>query len=355
MSDNNNAEVDTFTGKTYYMSESLFENLKGMGFTEVAIHKSIIAGCINEDTCTQWISMHLDHPELNTPLESDVRVLIKVKVVLTAEEKEKKIQELKDKIAATKNAESAAAIGAETAAEKSRIAQAKAMLEAKELRDEEQRKAIRYQKAKEKEADQKAKDRVQLQIAVDKLVRKGMSTEDAEKKAQIDIDEAKQKRREEAEAAMKAEAASQPPPKASAATSSSGAWDVARVLGTSPAAAAPSFEEPTELPSPTQEGFASLLSNMKESQKDSTVLANTINTLRTIIANVIGSPLDSKKRNIKMTSNVYLSKVAPTKYALSYLRLSGFDVGTLDDNTSILVMNTVILRRLHLALSAIDN
>lgn len=348
------AEEGEFSGTTHYIAESLFENLKAMGFTDVAIYKSIIAGCINEDSCTQWISMHLDHPELNTPLEPDVRVLIKHKVVLTAEEKERKVEELKAKIAATKAAESESAVEAEAAAVKSRMATAKAMLEAKELRDEEQRKAIRYQRAKEKEEDLKAKERVHLQLSIDKLMRKGMSAEDAENTAKLEAEEAKKRRREEAEshaADIPVPMRSVQAPSASSA-SGGGSWDVSRVLGTTPAAS--NFVEPTDLPDPNIEGFALLVSQMKEFQKDPAMLLNTLNMLRTIVANIVQTPLDAKKRNIKTTSNAYQTRIAVTKCALSFLRLAGFEVGVLDDNSQVLIMNTVILRRLHLALAAID-
>ena len=385
--------------KTVYILEAAFESLRSAGFSENAIKKAYASGCVDVKTATQWITMQLDHPELNTPLDPSMgRIVIKKKVILTPEQRIAKIAELKAKIASKKEASRREEKERERAAEKDRIAGGKLAMQLKEELQAKARAQAYAEQKREREEELVAKERIQLQLAIDKYIRRGMAPEEAEATAKAEFAEAR-RLREEATAAQMAErraaraeaargilSASSPQESAAAAGSSTGGgWDLTAALGAEQvaysaaggnvsssaggAAAVRSDDieaaEPTDaLPPPTVEGFSTLIEKMRGANP--TGIAATLTMLKTIVGNIMQSPLDQKKRYLKASNTHYRAKVASTPYALSFLKLLGFQVGWIEvaeeasnkhlprRQEQTVVMNTVILRRIGAALAALD-
>jgi hypothetical protein len=351
------APEEPFFGETFTISQALMQTLLGMGFSENAIKKSIAAGCVNEDTCVQWISMHAGHPELDTPLAADVRVIVKQKVILTEEQRAAKAAELKEKIRLTKEKEEKAAKEAQLKAELARIQTGKLMLEAKEQREAQQRANVFADMKKEKEADARAREKALLHVAIDKLVRQGMSLEQATAKATQEQEEKKQRLKEETAAKL---AELQKQKQGPAAQLSEGArkseWNLAAVVGGGqqlpPAAfhdelCRSSVEEPTAVALAAQ---VALIRGCPDAGKS----AECISTLSVIVRNIIQSPLDLQKRSLKATNTVFLKKIAVVPGAVTFLRICGFSVAADASGQQLLIMNSLVMRVLYRALAALD-
>ena len=350
---------EPFHGETFTIPQLLMQTLLGMGFSENAIKKSIAAGCINEDTCVQWISMHAGHPELDTPLGPDVRVIVKQKVVLTEEERLAKVAEMKEKIRLTKEREEKEAKENQLKAEKTRIQMGKSVHEAKEQREAQQRANAFAEMKKEKEADARAREKALLHLAIDKLVRQGMPLDQATAKATQDQEEKKQRLKEESQAKLSELQNPQKHREATSQSSSTGKseWNLAAVLGdaTQPSSAATSSElTRADAPAATAESFTALVGEMRRSC-DAVKAADCISTLRLIVTNIVQSPLDLQKRSLKTTTNVFSKKIAPVSGAVTFLRACGFDVAVDSNGQQMLLMNSLVMRVLYRALSALDS
>lgn len=375
--------------KTTYILEQQFENLKNLGFSENAIKKAYASGCVNEKTATQWITMQLDHPELNTPLDPAMgRIVIKKKVVLTPEQRVAKIAELKAKIAKKKEEQKHQTMMNERDAEKARIAGGKIAMEMREELQARARAQAYAEQRRQKDEEAIAKERVQLQLAIDKLVRKGKSAEEAEAIAKADLAEARRKQEEKVAALQaerrqqRAEAAEamlggQRPAdnnnndNASSGTAKGGTWNLAAFLGEEQVAYSSAsqagvamkpkgdieeVEPKDELPKPNEAGFKSLVEKMKTSNPSG--CQETFSMLKTVVTNIIQTPMDQKKRYLRASNSHFKSKISSTPYALSFLKVLGFQVGWVEmeggKKEQTVVMTTVILRRLYAALTALE-
>lgn len=353
-----------FDGETFTVAGDVFRNLCSMGFSENAIKKSIACGCINEDTCTQWLTMHVGHPDLDAP-DPTTRLIVKEKRILTEAEREAKIQELKDKIRLAKDKETTESAEKARIAEKKRIEMGKHMLEAKEQREAQQRANAYEERRKEKEADAKAKEKVLLDLAIAKLIRQGKSPEDAARIAKEEMEEKKKRQRDEAAEKMK-----QLQEEHKASTSSAGAqkeWNLAAVLGGPSVAVAGSSPQPSVSLSvsevfegtadplildPVEASFVQLVEAIRREATSPEAAGATLSTLRTILFNVLQSPLDIKKRTLKVSSSVFTTKVATSRSALRLLKLCNFTLTVDGEGQQFVVLHSVILRILHRAMKA---
>eukprot|EP00744_Colponema_vietnamica_P017661 GILI01024847.1.p1 GENE.GILI01024847.1~~GILI01024847.1.p1 ORF type:complete len:468 (+),score=109.96 GILI01024847.1:70-1404(+) len=373
--------------KTTYILEQQLENLRNLGFSENAIKKAYASGCINEKSATQWITMQLDHPELNTPLDPAFgRVVIKKKVILTPEQRVAKIAELKSKIAKKKEEQKQQTILNERAAEKSRIEGGKIAMEVREELQARARAQAYAEQRRQKDEEVIAKEKIQLQLAIDKLVRKGKSVEEAEEIAKSEFAEARRKM-EEKTAALQAERRQQRAEAAeamltgaktnndndSASPKTGGStWNLSAFLGeeqvahsqasqaavatAKPKGSIDESELECALPRPDVAGFASIVEKMKQSNP--TGSGETIAMLTTIVMNILQSPMDQKKRYLRASNSQFKTKIIGTTYALTFLRLLGFQVGWVEieggKKEQTVVMTTVIIRRLCAALTALE-
>jgi hypothetical protein len=351
-----NEEDAPFAGETFTMSSTLLETLLLMGFSENAIKKSIAAGCINEDTCTQWIGMHQGHPELDTPLADNVRVVVRVAKVLTAEEKIAKAAELKEFIRAKKAQEAVLIAQQEREAEKKRVEMGKHVLEAKAQREAAQRAQLAEERKKEKESDARAREKIQLELAIDKYTRQGKTPEQAKGIALEELEERKKRAREDAAERLKALQSTGAP--SDGISSAPSDWNLDRVLGTTPQSAtsvdtlSSVFNEPT-IPSPTVESFVTLLSGISQETSSPEAASACIATLNTIISNIVEAPFDNKKRTLKASSNVLRTRIAPFPSAVRLLRALNFEL-TPDAGGELFVsLSSVVPRHLHRALEVL--
>lgn len=319
--------------EAYTITEQLFQQLEKKGFTENAIKKSIVAGCIDESTCTQWINMHEGHPERDTPLEEGVIVEIKPKKILTEEERQKKIEELREKAKAKRMAREAEEKAEELRREKERIEfrrtalevekKRKEMLKEKEIRDAE----------KQRKLDAMARHRARVQVKADTLVRAGKSEEEARKIAEELISqEEEEAARKEAE--MKER---QKPPKVAEASPISAPL----VLPPNPIDVLDNiFKEP---PMDTAQAIA-CLRNLKECHTGSG--NNPVSLLQTILSNIYGDPLNNKMRVFKTTTNTFMNRIFPFPDLLRILRFCNFDVVDDAEGNKVVMSNVVVMQQL---------
>ncbi len=337
-------EEDPSITEIHSIDGDLYRTLRGMGFSDVAVKKSIVCGCIDEGTCLQWLEMHLGVAELEDPLEPHVYVKVKEKRVLTEEERAAKVAELKAKIAAKKATDAQESQARDISAEKTRMQTARDARQVKEARDKREREQAYAERRREKDEDRAAKARIELELAVDRYVRKGMAPEEARKTALADREEKAEAARVEREkrlAEMEAQRREDEERAAKASASGGGAWSLAHlVVGNAEEDATPAaenavtdFDRSVVLPPPTADGFRSLLATA-----EAELVAGAPNdpgpalakldaakeTLRKILGNLRDQPLVPRVRTIKTTSATFLQRLVPVPRACAFLRLVGF-------------------------------
>ncbi|ORC93208.1 putative ubiquitin regulatory protein (ISS) [Trypanosoma theileri] len=336
-SNSSTAEDDN---KTYFISQALFETLQGKGFSDNAIKKSIVAGCIDEGSCTQWITMHEGHPELDTPLDDGVQVVVKVKRVLTEAEREAKVRELREKAKA--KSEEAKRLAAEE--ERRRIEMGRKALETKEKLDALRREAELAAVRKEKEADAIARRRVKLQILADKYVRGGMSREEAQRTAEAELEAAAQKRREESAAQMDKQTREAETTRGEV-RSATESWNLQSITASVGTSLGDVFDKPADPPA----ALPHLVEEMLKYQNHSMV-RQCITVLRTILTNIHNHPFDITKRTLKTSTNTFSTKLLPVLPALQLLHTCGFELVTDANGSESLMATTVVIRVIEEAL-----
>lgn len=378
----------------YSIDEDLFNELTGMGYSANAVKKSIMCGCIDSNTCQQWLQISLDHPDLNADLEPHVEVTVKKKRVLTEAERAAKVEELKQKIIETKKREEVEGKKSALDAEKARIRNGKLALEAKEQRDARARQQIYEDRRREKEADRIAKEKLHLEMQADKLVRQGMTREDAVKKAHADHEEAKaEAKRRAAEDAARLERERQEAAAINARDGASNAgngaaksagWNLSHLVGeadgSAPSGGAPSaggagsgdvvldFDRDVPVPQcPAPSDFldvlrkADELAQAKHGANDGAAVALVAReTLSRVVQAIIDQPLERKVRTLRATSKVFTHKLLPMPLSCAFLRLCGFQeasstpelaaAGASDQMT----MHVALLPKLRMAREALD-
>ncbi|EAN87191.1 putative ubiquitin regulatory protein (ISS) [Trypanosoma cruzi] len=326
--------------KKYYISQALFETLQGKGFSDNAIKKSIVAGCVDDGTCTQWITMHEGHPELDTPLEEGVEVVVKFKRVLTEVEREAKVRELREKAKA--KVEEEKRLAAEK--ERDRIEMGRRAIETKEMLDKLRRESELAAVRKQKEDDAIARRRVRVQLLADKYARQGMAMEEAFRVAELEVEETVRQRRREAThvEGRDVQNAREGAPKTSL-------WDVDGIIAQN-VSLTDVFDKPFEPPS----SLPRLVDELRN-HKDAAVACQCIAVLLTILGNILKSPFDTTKRSLKTTTSVFCTKIAPVPSAIQILRTCGFQLATDANGNESMVSTIAVIRVIERAIALLKN
>ncbi|CBZ25853.1 conserved hypothetical protein [Leishmania mexicana MHOM/GT/2001/U1103] len=341
----NSSSSEDSDSDTYTITQTLFDALAGRGFSENAIKKSIVAGCIDEATCTQWIQMHEGHPELDTALEDGVEVIIKAKRVLTEAERVAKVRELQERVRRKKEEEKLELQGKE----RERLEMGRKVLRMKSEMEEVRRKMNVEEARRENAADLEARRRIKIRIAADRLERRGHTRDEALALAEKEYEEAATKARAEAAAKLEILQGAQAP--AQTATSpSDGAWNLSAIT-------APSSAQNTlvglfagEAPMCAQ----SLVDNIRK-RAPAEQTAECVRTLRLILGNIVSDPFDTKKRTLRISTKAFRDVILPVDEAVRLLRWCGFDLSTDAANNQTLCLSTVVVRRLRQALALLDS
>lgn len=337
--------VSSSNEEVFSISESLFETLKTKGFSENAIKKSIVSGCIDESTCTQWIEMHAGHPELDNPLPDGVVVNIKIKRYLTEEERLAKVEELRQKAKEKKAQEMEKAKEEAHRKELERIKFGRDAIEAERRRKELLRETEAREKERQKKIDMEAKRRIKLQLRVDKLMRGGKS-EDAAR----ELAEAQLKEEEEAEAAAELARANAKKEAGRQATQQE-SKPLAALVFPAVSAAATIKQVYEDEPEMCLEEALTLCKRIGADLSDAAV--NARKTLTTILFNIVKDPLNNKLRVLKTTTGTFTNKILPLPDALRLLRFCHFDAAEDAEGVKILINNTVLLRPMEKVLHAL--
>ncbi|ESL06911.1 hypothetical protein TRSC58_05407 [Trypanosoma rangeli SC58] len=325
--------------KTHCISQALFETLQERGFSENAIKKSIVAGCVDAGTCTQWITMHEGHPELDTPLEEGVEVVVKGKRVLTEAEREKKVQELREKAKAKIAEEKRVA----TEKERERIAMGRKAIETQEVLEKLRRESELAEVRKQKEADRIARRRVKVQILADKYVRQGKTKEEAFRMAELEVEEAAHKRRQET---VQAEGKGVENVRGGAWGTAS--WDIEGLIAQN-ASLSDVFNTPPEP--------LSLLPRLVDEvrkHEDAAVAHQCLAVLQTILGNIRDNPFDATKRSLKITTGVFRMRIGPVLSAIQLLRTCGFQLAADENGNECMILTTVVLRVIERAIALLS-
>lgn len=337
--------------KHHSISSTLLESLLLHGFSENAIKKSIVAGCVDENTCTQWIRMHDGHPDLDTPLEDGVEVTVRVKRVLTEEERTVKVKELQDKIRHKKEEAKRDAHRQEM----KQLEMGRKALAAKEQMDAVRRQVEQEEVRRQKAADVAARRRIKLQIAADRYQRQGKSAEEAMQLAERDHEAEAEKVRESvaARAKERLEQQRQQQQRATAATAAGGgsSWNLTAVVDTAEDALESAFSGEPEY---TASAAAALVAAIRALPEDS-CKAQSLETLRVIITNILDMPLDAKKRTLRTSTKAFSQNIRSIEPAMRLLHLCNFDLVADAEGNQMVACSTVVLWQLQHALQCITS
>ncbi|CAD2214090.1 PUB domain containing protein, putative [Angomonas deanei] len=331
--------------KAFEISEALFETLLENGFSENAIKKSIAAGCIDEKTCTAWIRMHESHPELNTPLEEGVVVTVIKKKVLTEEEKQAKLAELKERIQKKKEEKKAE----EHQKELERIEFGRKGVGAREELNKIKLQVEMANAQKQKREDAEAKRRVKIQLVQDKHVRLGKTEEEAFEIACREVAEAEEAaRRENEEKRKKMETE---PVRAPVQPSSGGEWNIKGIVTTQlPLDIVKGvFEEPQ----PEAKDIPVFAQAIKD-HSNRQLSADCLQTLHKIFVNIRNNPFDTKMRTFSVHTNAFSSKILPVPEAVRLLRVANFDLMDGESSKEALALTTVVIKLINTILAHIS-
>ncbi|KAG5489894.1 hypothetical protein JKF63_00011 [Porcisia hertigi] len=330
---------------TYTISQTVFDALTARGFSENAIKKSIVAGCINEATCTQWIQMHKEHPELDTALEDGVEVIIKAKRVLTEAEREAKVRELQERVRRKKDEEKMEL----QRKERERLEMGRQMARMKNEMDDVRRKMNVEEARREKAADLEARRRIKIQIAADRLERKGHSKDEALALATKEFEEAAEQERTES-ASKLAKLQEMQLPGQTATSLSDTTWSLSAITADS------SNENKLVglLEGDVPVSAEVLIGNMRK-RIPFKQTNECVRTLRLILSNILADPFDTKKRTLRASTKVFRETIIPVDEAVQLLRWCGFDLSTDAANNQTLCLSTVIVRRLSQALALLGD
>lgn len=327
--------------ETYSISEQLLQALVAKGFSENAIKKSIVSGCIDEGTCTQWITMHEGHEELDTPLPDGVVVNVKVKRFLSEEEKKAKVEELRIKALEKKAAEKEKEKAEGYQKEIDRIQFMRDSAVAEQRRKELIREREMKEKEEEKARDAEAKFRIKLQLRIDRLVRGGVKEEDARIIAEKALREEQEKIEKEAAANREAALA---------------ARREYQVASSSAPFAAPPVNPLVTMRNIYDAAPASWEDVNKSIQRlnqagDATV--KTRSALKSVLANICNDPLNTKFRLLRVTSTPFQTQFLSATDSIYVLRWCNFDLGESQEGAEVLMCNTVVMRLIQRVLAVL--
>ncbi|CCW59910.1 unnamed protein product [Phytomonas sp. EM1] len=321
----------------YTISQTLFEDLQKLGFSENAIKKSIVAGCIDQSTCVQWITMHVGHPELDAPLADGVEVTIQYKKVLTEAEREQKAKEIRDKIKQKKEEEER-----ESHRKKMELAEMwRKSLDVKKEMDKVRHQMRLDEMKKSKTEDHAAYRKVKIGIIADRYIRQGKSVEEANALAASEYDdEQSRKRQAAAERFKEVKLIPNEPPQKDAKAE----WDLSSVLDSKEGYSS-SLHALCSAPPPSIEELPALAEDIRRIS-DQPGGSQCLRLLLTIIGNILEFPFDVKKRTLKTSSKSLVQHVFPHKSAIRLMRLCNFDLEVDENDNEIIVCKTVVIHLL---------
>ena len=350
------------------MHKWFLDSMVSQGFSENAVKKAVINGCgENEDACLQWLAMHLDFPGLNDPLPPHWTVDV---VALSPEMVAQKVAEMKARIKARKEAEEAAAKVNDAKDYKARMEAGKYALEAKREREKQLQEKTIDDRRREQEADRKAKEKVTFDLAVDKLVRQGVSRDAAVVQVTADREAMKQqirleqKQRQQQTAVPRAAAAA-----GSGAAASSGTaapWNIAAVVASGGASVGmgsisssrqnlqrltqPEADVAASGP-PDRATFERVASEIQSwSSADAASKNRCLGLLKQIINTVLANPFSEKGRCLNVSGSAFGSILAVPP-AASFLRALGFQLSEAGDK---FVLHMLVVPRLAEALDVLQ-
>ncbi|CAK4617843.1 hypothetical protein LEN26_004742 [Aphanomyces euteiches] len=153
------------------VNEQLLQQLVEMGFPDVRARKSLLATNDSSlDAAIAWIEEHQEDPDIDAPIQ--FIDMAKHKKVLTTEEKEAKVAELKRRIEEKKAARAEQAKKDEIAREIARRNMGKDMTAAREEYEAIQTRLLREKQKREKLEAKKERERLLKQIELDKAERR---------------------------------------------------------------------------------------------------------------------------------------------------------------------------------------
>ncbi|KAF0718153.1 Aste57867_1864 [Aphanomyces stellatus] len=153
------------------VNEQLLEQLIEMGFPEIRARKSLLAtNDASLDGAIAWIEEHQEDADIDAPIQ--FIDMAKHKKVLTTEEKEAKVAELKRRIEEKKAARTEQSKKDEIAKEIARRNMGKDMASAREEYDAIQTRLLREKQKREKLEAKKERERLLKQIEMDKAERR---------------------------------------------------------------------------------------------------------------------------------------------------------------------------------------
>ncbi|KAG5463843.1 hypothetical protein LSCM1_00014 [Leishmania martiniquensis] len=329
----------------YTISQTTFDALTARGFSDNAIKKSVVAGCINEATCAKWIQMHEGHPELDTALEDGVNVVIKAKRVLTEAEREVKLRELQERVRRTKEEEKLEL----QRKERERLEMGRNMIRMKKELEDVRRKMNMEEVRRENAANVEARRRIRVQIAADRLERRGHTKAEALALAEKEFEEATTAARAEA-AARLAKLQEQQASAQTTTPTSGGTWNLSTLTAAS------------SMPNKLAEWFAgdaptcpqALVDKIRKREAaDKT--GECVRTLRLILGNIVTEPFDTKKRTLRVSTKAFRDTILPVEEAVQLLRWCGFALSTDAASSPSLCLSTVVMRRLYQVLALLDH
>ncbi|KAG5488411.1 hypothetical protein JIQ42_00013 [Leishmania sp. Namibia] len=330
---------------TYTISQTLFDALTARGFSENAIKKSVVAGCIDEATCAKWIQMHEGHPELDSALEVGVEVIVKAKRLLTEAEREAKVRELQERVRRTKEEEQLAL----QRKERERLEMGRKMVRMKNELDDVRRRMHVEEARRESAADLEARRRIRVQIAADRLERRGHTKVEALALAEKEFEEAATAARAEAAAKLSqlqgTQAAAQ-----TTAPASGGTWNLSSIT-----AASSTPNKLVELFAGDAPTCPQALVDSIRKREPAEKTSECLRTLRLILGNVVADPFDAKKRTLRVSTKAFRDAILPVDEAAQLLRWCGFALSSDAADNQTLCLSTVVMRRLYQVLALLGN
>eukprot|EP00759_Apiculatamorpha_spiralis_P040524 PhF_6_TR39070/c0_g1_i1/m.58470 len=328
---------DDETSKT--VNATMYNQIVEMGFSAARAKHALLSGCTSVETAVAWLSERIDDAALDIEPENVTVTDAPQKAPLSEEEKRLKVEEMKRKLAEKRAEKQAQEQLLEIEKEKNRIASQKAAAEARAAAEEHKRKVAYEQMRREKEADRKAKEKVLIDMAVDKAVKAGKDATQARQDAIAEIErkhqaeeEARKKAHEEREAAIKAQ-------ETSSVSNAGSEWKLTSSDGPPQVAFYDTVNAavrslPTLPDTINQETLQSALTAITPEQRPGVL---------SILEKIYHSPLDGKLRKLKI-NNAAVGKALPTPACVNFMRLCGFRVDGEEFK-----MNTVFVRRIAVA------
>jgi hypothetical protein len=319
---------------------SIFTQVCEFGFSAARVKHALLAGCTTVESAVSWLTAPDKMDDASLDVEPDNVEIDNTppKAPMTEAERLQKVEEMKQRLHEKKLQKAAEDQAAAIAKDKERIANQKALAESRVLAEEHKRKLAYEQMKREKEADRKAKEKILIELAVDKAIKQGQDAV----KARADIVAEFERKHREAEEAKRDAYLKQPEVQQTQSSVSATDWKlgVSNEVATVPLSDNVAIAQRVPLPTPSKESFSDIAKTIPLEKRDG---------IKSILRNILQSPLDGKIRKLKI-HNGAVGRAIPTPECVNYLRLSGFKL-----EGDELRMNSVIMRRVVLAVGGLES